>query len=144
MNITEDIKRKRMLEDYNNKIAEIYETAKKTAFEKYKEKECNHDIIVRFYGNFFSYAKKEPDHVCLGCETSFELCPKEKEIIDFTKSDQGTYYKGNRNYLISYLQDLALDFNEKFPTYTDYDFEEMVRCNIDYIKVNKGYPFKKI
>ncbi len=149
MNVIENIKRSKKYDEDILAIRKVYEKAIEITTERYVERPCNHDIVVKFYGTHCSYCDNKPLYICLGCNEDLSKKAEKiendptKYIIDFTgeywydvskKSAEHNHYS-----LVDYLRNLAIESSAKTPDYTDADFTHMVNENVAYIMKNNTF-----
>lgn len=104
-------------------IKRVYNDVEKNINKIYYGKPCSHDIIIRTNTTQF---------ICLGCMHDVAY-NKNSYILDFSNNYYSKKYIGEYNVLVSYLQSIMLDVEEKIPKFTDSDFIEMVESNKKYV-----------
>lgn len=104
-------------------IKRVYNDVERVINKIYYGRPCNHDILIRTDTSEF---------ICLGCMHNVTY-NNNSYIMDFTNNYYSKKYIGEYNVLVSYLQSIMLDAEEKILEFTDSDFIEMVESNKKYV-----------
>ncbi len=135
-------------------LDKMMKIAKEIAERPCNENPCNHEILVKFYGNLyrpevtvFGQCKEIIDdqykyHMCLGCKKlvdNIEASENNRNIIDLTNLSKIDLYDKSAHLMLSYLQVLVKEIIDKNPNFTDKDITDTLNNNLDKIKIPNDF-----
>ena len=150
MDVVKRIQREDKREKDLKAVEEMARHEKNIIEEEYNKEPCSHNIVIKLYNSCFNRKCKIAWYYCLGCGSwlphlSFKATEIEKPyIIDLTDLDCGSTYVDGKNLLVSYIQSLAIEANEKNPNYSDSDFVDMIEKNKALINVPSNFKPRNI
>ncbi len=150
MDVVKHIQRVDKREKDLKAVEEMARHQKDIIEEEYNKEPCPHNIVIKLYDSYFNRKCKIAYYYCLGCgqwlsNLTFKATEIEKtHIIDLTGLDCGSTYVDGKNLLVSYIQSLAIEENEKNPNYSDSDFVDMIEKNKALINVPSNFKPRNI